>query len=251
MGITARQKVIPPNTTCKFFGTSNLWFPFKLRYILDRLVFNFMKKFLFPIGLILLCTGFVFGQKGVDDQNKKIQENTNKTTQTTNPNTNNPGGRGFDWGAGKTKVRDRLDNPYRMNSRRDQLVENVISVLQEKKIIVDEASSRLKDGIIVTQPFVFAKGAVITRNELNRYAVLPDSDTSWTRGRYTLTIEIQSIDGIQNNVSVTAKVEGRSENGLQSEWTTLQSSGAAEDEFLVKLVELVTGTSVDQPVVNR
>lgn len=205
-----------------------------------------MKKTLFPISLILLCSVVTFGQKGVDDQNKKIQENTNKTTQTTNTNSSS-GGRSINWGDGKTKVRDRLENPYRMNARRDVLIENVMSVLQERKIIVDEASSRQKEGIIVTQPFVFAKGAVITRNELSRYSVLPPSNTSWTRGRYTLTIEIQSIDGIQNNVSVTAKVEGRSENGLQSEWTTLQSSGAAEEEFLVKLVELVTGISPDEP----
>jgi hypothetical protein len=52
---------------------------------------------------------------------------------------------------------------------------------------------------------------------------------------------------MQNNVSVTAKVEGRSENGLVTEWTTLQSTGTAEDEFLVKLVELVTGTAIDAP----
>ena len=210
-----------------------------------------MKRFLLPLTLIFLSCFTVFGQqqKGVDTQNQKIQEKNNKTTETTgNSSGNTPGGRTINWGDGKTKVRDRLDNPYRMNSRRDVLVENVISVLQDKKIIVDDAGSRLKDGIIVTQPFVFAKGAVITRNELSRYAILPSSDTSWTRGRYTLTIEIQSIDGIQNNVSVTAKVEGRSENGLMSEWTTLQSSGAAEEEFLIKLVELVTGTSPDEKV---
>jgi hypothetical protein len=105
----------------------------------------------------------------------------------------------------------------------------------------------MKDGFIVSQPFIFARGAIITRNELNRYAVLESSDQSWTRGRYTLIIEIQSIDGIQNNVSVTAKVEGRSGNGLVSEWTTLQSTGAAEDEFLAKLVEMITGTAVDAP----
>lgn len=207
-----------------------------------------MKKLLVPFTFILLSSALAFGQKGVDDQNKKIQETTNKTTQTTGNSNNTPGGRGFDWGAGKTKVREQLDNPYRMNARRDVLIENVINALQERKIVIDDSASRPKDGIIVTQPFVFAKGAVITRNELSRYAVLPASDTSWTRGRYTLTIEIQSIDGIQNNVSVTAKVEGRSENGLLSEWTTLQSSGAAEDEFLVKLVELVTGTNVDEKV---
>jgi len=207
-----------------------------------------MKKIFIPILIVFLSSVLTFGQKGVDEQNKNIQENTNKTTQSTGNNkTNNAGGRSIDWGLGKTKVRDRLDNPYRMNARRDVLVENVMNALQERKIIVDDSASRSKDGIIVTQPFIFAKGAVITKNELNRYAVLPNSDTSWTRGRYTLTIEIQSIDGIQNNVSVTAKVEGRSENGLQSEWTTLQSSGTAEEEFLVKLVEMVTGTSLDEP----
>ncbi|HEY0462073.1 MAG TPA: hypothetical protein VGC97_23265 [Pyrinomonadaceae bacterium] len=207
-----------------------------------------MKKFLLPIALILLCSVLAFGQKGVDDQNKKIQETTNRTTQTTGNNpTNNAGGRSLDWGAGKTKLRNQLDNPYRMTARRDALLENVMDVLQERKIIVDDSASRQKDGIIVTQPFIFAKGAVITRNELSRYAVLPASDTSWTRGRYTLTIEIQSIDGVQNNVSVTAKVEGLSQNSLQPEWTTLQSTGAAEDEFLAKLVEAVTGVSPDQP----
>ncbi len=204
-----------------------------------------MRKLLFSISLILLFSTFVFSQtqKGIDTQTNKIKETTNKTTQTT---TTGGGGRSIDWGKDKTKVRNRLDNPYRMNSRRDVLIENVMVVLLEQKIIVDDSASRPKEGIIITQPFVFAKGAVITKNELNRYAILPNSDTSWTRGRYTLIIEIQSIDGIQNNVSVTAKVEGRSENGLQSEWTTLQSSGSAEEDFLIKLVELVTGTTIDE-----
>ena len=203
-----------------------------------------MKKILFQTCLIFAFSILTFGQKGVDEQNKKIQENTNKTTQTP---VKNSGGRSIDWGQGKTKVRDRLENPFRMNARRDVLLEDVADILQEKKIIIDDSASRPKDGIIVTQPFIFAKGAVITKNELSRYAVLPLSDSSWTRGRYTLTIEIQSIDGVQNNVSVTAKVEGRSENGLLSEWTTLPSSGAAEEEFLIKLVEAVTGVSPDEP----
>ncbi len=119
----------------------------------------------------------------------------------------------------------------------------IVDALREKKLVVDEASSRPKDGIIVTQPFVFAKGSVITQNELNRYATLESSDSAWTRAQYTLTIEVQPIDGIQNNVSVNAKVEGRAANGLMSEWLTVKSSGVAEDEFLSKLVELVTGNS--------
>ena len=54
-----------------------------------------------------------------------------------------------------------------------------------------------------------------------------------------------SIDGVQNNVSVNAKVEGRAGNGLMTEWVTVRSSGVAEDEFLAKLIELVTGNSPD------
>jgi hypothetical protein len=206
-----------------------------------------MKHILLSISAIFLFSALVSAQsgKGIDPQSQKIQQEGSKTTQTTN---NNSGNRSIlDWGQGKTRVRDRLANPYQMNARRDVLLENVKDVLLERKIFVDDAASRPQDGIIVTQPFVFAKGAVITRNELNRYGVLPGEQTSWTSGRYTLTIEIQSIDGIKNNVSVTAKVEGRSENGLQSEWTTLQSSGNAEEEFLVKLIEMVTGVSPDEP----
>jgi hypothetical protein len=202
-----------------------------------------MKKLFYTTCAVILFTFVVHAQKGIDTQTQKIRSEGVKTgTQS-----NEPANRSFDFGKGKTKTRQQLSNPYKMNARRDVLIENVLEVLKERKLLVNESASRKSDGLIVTEPMVFAKGAVITRNELNRYAVLPDSDASWTRGRYTLTIEIQSIDGIQNNVSVTAKVEGRSENGLQSEWTTLSSTGAAEDEFLTKLVEMVTGTVIDQP----
>jgi hypothetical protein len=209
-----------------------------------------MKNLLYLVSALFIFTSVVSAQKGIDTQTDKIKEVGNKTTPQTQTNT--PTNRSFDWGKGKTKVRPPLANPYKLNSRRDILVENILGVLKEQKLVVDEAASRVKDGIIVTAPYVFAKGPVIARNELNRYAVLPNSDTAWTRGRYTLTIEVQSIDGIQNNISVTAKIEGRSENGLSSEWTTLQSSGEAEDDFLVKLVEMVTGISLDtQPETDQ
>jgi hypothetical protein len=204
-----------------------------------------MKKVFFIISAVILSTTFAVAQKGIDPQTQKIREEGVKPNGA--QRSNEPPSRSFDFGRDKTKVREQLVNPYRLNSRRDVLVEKVLEVLKEQKLLVNESASRKSDGIIVTEPLVFAKGAVISRNELNRYAILPDSDISWTRGRYTLTIEIQSIDGIKNDVSVTAKVEGRSENGIQSEWTTLSSTGAAEDEFLVKLVEMVTGAVIDAP----
>ena len=166
-----------------------------------------MKNILFILTFLILASS-AFAQKGVDPQTQKIREEGNKT------NKGNDVNRSFDWGKGKTKTRDQLANPYKMNARRDVLVNTIIEVLKEKQIIIDESASRLTDGIIVTQPFVFVKGSVTTRSQLNRYADLPGFDSVWTRGRYTLTIEVQSIDGVQNNVSVLAKIEGRQENGL-------------------------------------
>lgn len=205
-----------------------------------------MKKLLFTLSAITLCTTAIFAQKGVDNQNRRIQQEATRTVPT---NTDaSAQGRGFDFGKDKTKVRELLANPYKLASRRDQLVAAIYDILKEQKLTVDTAASRPNDGIIVTQPMVFAKGTVITQAELNRYAVLPSSSaTAWRGGRYSLRIEVSSIDGIQNNVAVTAKVDGKSESGLITEWTSLQSSGVAEDEFLVKLVESVTGQTIDAP----
>jgi hypothetical protein len=200
-------------------------------------------RLVFPIlAALLLFSVNSFTQKGVDTQTKKIKSDANRTTSR-----ENDASRSFDWGKGKTKVRDRLDNPYHFAARRDALVETVLQSLRERSIVLDEAASRIKDGIIVTQPYVFAKGPVTTPSELSRYGVISNTEAAWTRGQYTLTIEVQPVDGIRNNVFVTAKVEGRSGNGLTTEWTSVQSSGLAEDEFLAKLVELVTGNSPDAP----
>lgn len=197
-----------------------------------------MKKILLSVAVLVTFMTAAFAQKGVDPQSKKIHEDGVRGTQITSNNNNS-----YDFGKGKGKTRELLANPYKLASRRDVLIGNILDVLKEQKIMIDESASRLKEGFIVTQPFVFAKGSVIAQSELSRYAVLPESSTGYTRGRYTLTIDVQSIDGIQNNVTVTAKIDGKSENGLNSEWTSLQSSGIAENEFLSKLVETVTGQS--------
>ena len=190
--------------------------------------------------VMILASDAAFTQKGIDTQTQKIKETANKTISRETDAT-----RSFDWGKGKTNVRARLANPYKLASRRDVLLETIKQVLKDQKMLVDEASSRLADGIVVTQPYVFTKGAVIAQSELSRYAVLDGFDRSWSRGRFVLIIEVQSIDGVQNNVSVNARVEGREGAGLMTEWRTVQSSGLAEDEFLKVLVEAVTGVSLD------
>ena len=205
-----------------------------------------MKRSLFLITLIVLSAGTLFGQKGIDPQTEKIKNDASKPTARPTDVS-----RSFDWGKGKTPVRDRLPNPYKLASRRDVLLEQIRSVLKEKRLLVDEQSSRPADGIIITQPFVFGRGPSMAASELRRYGVLEYADTAWSRAQYSLTIEVQSIDGIQNNVSVIAKVEGRSGTGLTSEWVTVQSSGQAEEEFMVKLVEAVTGKTIDAPIVTN
>lgn len=193
---------------------------------------------------LFLClavfAGSTWAQKGVDTQTQKIKEASNKTTSRETDAT-----RSFDWGKGKTNVRERLANPYKLASRRDVLIETIRQVIKDQKMLVDEASSRPADGILVTQPVVIAKGPVTAQSELSRYSILDGFDRTWSRGRYTLIIEVQSIDGVQNNVSVNARVEGREGSGLTTEWRTLQSTGLAEDEFLKVLVEAVTGALLD------
>jgi hypothetical protein len=82
----------------------------------------------------------------------------------------------------------------------------------------------------------------VAQADLSRYAEVPTSAArGWTRGRYTLTVEVQQIDGSAANVSVNAKVEGRSDGATGAEWTTLRSIGLAEDQFLEALVLAVTG----------
>jgi len=197
-----------------------------------------MNKLSTNIFVILGLSAAVFGQKGVDTQTQTIKDNGNTVTTR-----GHDVKRSFDWGKGKTRVREMLANPYKLNARRDVLMDSIVGTLREQRIAVNGASSGPKDGIIVTQPFVFAKGAVVTQSELGRYGIVESTQTAWTRAQYTLTIEVQSIDGVQNNVSVNAKVEGRAGNGLVSEWVTVRSSGLAEDNFLAKLIEAVTGVS--------
>lgn len=199
-----------------------------------------LKAFI-AIAAVPVFAAAAFAQKGVDTQTTTIKSDSNKVTTRSNDVT----ARSWNWGQDKTKGRAPLANPYRLGGRRDVLMASVMEALRERKIVVDEASSRMIDGIIITQPYIFSKGSVLTQSGLHRYAILDSSESAWTAARYTLTIEVQSIDGVQNNVSVNAKVEGRAGNGLMSEWVTVRSSGLAEDEFLAKLIELVTGNSPD------
>jgi len=197
--------------------------------------------------VLITASTYAFGQgKGVDNQSQRISDNGSNKAPANNGMKTDVGtsGSGINFGKDKTPARMMLANPYRFTSRRDAIIKAVQDVMRDRKLILDEASSRLSDGILVTQPYTFIKGAVVATSELNRYASIITNETrGWTRGRYTITVEVQSIDGVSANVSVNAKLEGRTDGPTGAEWITLPSSGIAEQEFLTALVENLTGAT--------
>jgi len=198
-------------------------------------------------GLLVLiaCSVPAFAQaaKGVDKQNERVRDTGSDRTPANNGNKQDVGaGRGIDFGSGKTVEAPPLPNPYRLTGRRDVIITAVQDLMRDRKLVVDDSASRLADGIIVSQPFTFTKGAVVAQADLSRYSDVPaESARAWTRGRYTLTVEVQPIDGNTANIAVNAKVEGRTDGATGAEWTTLRSSGLAEDQFLESLIVAVTG----------
>lgn len=201
---------------------------------------------LFALLVMTITATSAFGQgKGVDAQNQRITDNSSNKAPANNGAKQDVGtsGSGITWG-GKTAATVIIPNPYRMTARRDAIVKAVAEVMRDRKLIIDDASSKPDEGIVVSQPYTFIKGAVVSQSELGRYARTENSQSrSWTRGRYTITVEVQPIDGASANVSVNAKIEGRTDGATGAEWTTLQSTGFAEQDFLNALIENLTGSA--------
>jgi hypothetical protein len=184
-------------------------------------------------------------EKGVDQQNERVREGGNNRQPAVNGGKLDTGtGRGIDFGPGRTPVAPPVPNPYRFAVPNDVLTKAVVELMAERKLILDEPSSKPEQGLLISQPYTFTRGSVVTASELNRLAEVPATDVrNWTRGRYTLIVEVQPIDGTHTNVSVNARIEGRSDGVLGAEWVSLRSSGAAEERFLVNLVRKLTGAA--------
>jgi hypothetical protein len=202
-----------------------------------------VKKIFAIIFVLALASASVLAQeKGVDKQNEGIRDAGNSRAPATNGSKQDVGsGRGIDWG-GRTPTAPPIPNPYRFAFRRDAILKAVEDLMRDRKLIPDSAASKPAEGILISQPYTFTKGAVIAQSELGHYAEISETTSrGWTRGRYTLSVEIQPIDGNNTNVSVNVKIEGRTDGASGPEWVTLKSIGVAEEEFLSALVENVTG----------
>jgi hypothetical protein len=206
-----------------------------------------VKKIFATILFMTLTAACVLGQqsKGEDQQRARVRDSGSNTNAGVNGEKTNTGaGRGIDFGKGRTPEVPPVPNPYRFTARRDALVKAVETVMHDRKMVMDTAASKPDEGILISQPFTFIKGAVVAESELSRYADLPSANArGWTRGRYTIIVEVQPIDGVSANVSVNAKIEGRTDGASGAEWTTLRSNGTAEEEFMSALVENITGAA--------
>lgn len=200
-----------------------------------------MIRFASVLLILLLSAVSAWSQgKGVDKTGERVRDSG--TAGSNGTKTDTGAGRGIDFGKGRTPEVPPIPNPYRIAARRDAILSAIADVMRDRKLTVDEAVSKPAEGIIVSQPYTFIKGAVVTQSELGRYAdVTTSSARGWTRGRYTITVEVQPIDGNSANVSVNAKIEGRTDGATGAEWTTLPSSGVVEEEFLSALITNITG----------
>lgn len=203
-----------------------------------------MKKAIALFLLILAASVQASAQgKGIDQQNDRIRNDSSNRQPAVNGGKQDTGaGRGIDFGRGRTPATPQLPNPYRLSFPNDTVLKAAVELLRERKLILDEAVSKADEGLIISQPYTFSKGAVITPGELSRVADVPTTTSAgWTRGRYTLIVEVAPIDGSNSNVSVNARIEGRSDGITGAEWITLKSNGIAEQDFIIGLVQKLTG----------
>jgi hypothetical protein len=202
-----------------------------------------MKPILGILLLALASTVCAAQEKGVDQQNDRIRDSSNNRQPAVNGGKVDTGvGRGMDFGKGRTQTPPPVPNPYRFQVPNDVLTKAATELMRERKLILDETVSKPDTGLLVSQPYTFTRGTVVSTSELNRLADIPRTDQgNWTRGRYTIIVEIQPVDSSNTNVSVNARVEGRSDTVLGAEWLSLKSNGTAEQEFLLSLIEKVTG----------
>jgi hypothetical protein len=193
--------------------------------------------------LALASVSALAQEKGVDKQNQGIRDDGASRAPASNGAKQDVGaGRGIDFGKGRTVTPPPIPNPYRFSVRRDAIIKAAEELMRDRKFVLDTAASRPEEGILVSQPYIFTKGAVVATSELGRYAEITATNSrGWTRGRYILIVEVQPIDGNNTNVSVNVKLEGRSDGASGPEWVTLRSTGIAEEEFLTVLIENVTG----------
>lgn len=153
----------------------------------------------------------------------------------TTPKSENTGGIGF---GGKAKV-EQLPNPYTFNAALTVVAQAIPHVIEQQNLVLDQEKSRPRDGLFVTKPSVFTKGAH-SQPELQRVAQLPVAEArSWISGRSSLEIRMSPVDATGTRVAVNAAIEGQGQDVLSTKWIKCDSKGVLENDFLVALHQYI------------
>ncbi len=136
---------------------------------------------------------------------------------------------------GKRAKEEILENPYRFHTTPNILVDAVKGIIHDQEIEIDPEPSRPREGVIVTKPYVFAKG-ITAVSELQRVSNPPAEEAhNWDSARYSLDIRITLAEANLTLVSVTALIEGRAQGVSSSKWFKAESKGVFENDFLIAL----------------
>src|SRR5258708_39854728 len=117
-----------------------------------------MMKFASLTLILLLSAVSAWAQgKGVDKTAERVRDTGSSGSNSVKTDTG--AGRGIDFGKGKTPEGPPIPNPYRLAARRDVIMNAITELMGDRKLIVDEAASGPREGIIFRQTCPFIKSA--------------------------------------------------------------------------------------------
>ena len=143
----------------------------------------------------------------------------------------------------KKKAEPFLPNPYMIGSPRDEVLTATKQIFEAREIPLDKEDCNQLTGecTLISKPVIFIKGTT-TKSQLEHYCEVPAANIrNWTKGRYTLRIQISPTSPRNAQVGVYCKFEGMADNFTGNEWVTLNSKGELEDKMLRCIEDRVHG----------
>ncbi|HET9531531.1 MAG TPA: hypothetical protein VFQ92_14330 [Blastocatellia bacterium] len=143
----------------------------------------------------------------------------------------------------KPKSEKPLPNPLIVNVSRDESLTVIKQMLETREIPVDKEDCNQTTGecTLVSKPVIFIKG-IQTRSQLEHYAEVPVAVVrNWSRGRYTLRIQVAPASPKTAQIGIYARFEGMADGVVGAEWVSLTSKGELEDRLLRCIQERILG----------
>lgn len=138
-----------------------------------------------------------------------------------------------------------LPNPSPVNGTREQIVDNVKSLLAKNSVGVKSEGVDAQNGsyVIRTEEIIFARG-IVAGTQLGHFAETEDPGLqNVVRGRVALRIEIVPSTPTASLVGVFGTFEGQ--RAGTTEWKAAPSRGILEDRVMRYLVTAVSGKPVE------